>query len=538
MYVLIHVANIYSFFFPSIMDNLRILQWNSRNFHTNFDEFKQFLDKNPCDVLCLQSVHRSANELPILEGYYYPPYYKLKDNGDVGIATYIKANIIVKKNRPPDENNLILENEIILNGLPFRIINCYYPEGLSKENVDWIGNLDNTNDQILIVGDFNAHHSHWNNSIIDSKRGGQNLYQNLIKSSLTLLNDGSITRIPDRNNDSCSAIDLAFISASLSTKSYWSIQDDTLGSDHLPIIINIVNDFYQTVEKELEIGFDTKKADWNLFQSLLYHNILKSENKTCDNVQQQYDKFRKCVLDAAEISIPKKCTEYKVRYGNEWWNEHCAVAVRDKKRAYHFFKRHECQETLDLYKKAKYTCKKIIADAKIEYLENYIERNIKDFKDATKLWNKIKKIKNRFHLPEQPLLINGKKTQSNQEKADILAQSFAKNGQSLYLSDEIKNYRLKEEEIINPIINNIEKESNSTTDVLFTKTEMMICIKQINDVKKATGSDFISYEMIKHFPQNAIEALLDIYNKCYKNGIIPNQWSKAEVKALPKKGKK
>ena len=396
--------------------------------------------------------------------------------------------------------------------------------------------MKNDNEQFLILGDFNAHHSYWNTNIVESKRGGQKLYNCIIESSLTLLNDGSFTRIPDRVNDSSTALDLSFISANLAPACQWMIQDDTLGSDHLPIIINIASAIVGKIEKDIELGFDTKKADWGLFNSLLHERIIMIQNKSYKDVQKKYDDFRKIVLEVAEISIPRKSNEFKIRYGNNWWNDECAIAVRDKKRAFHLYKRHECDETLETYKKAKHECRKIINNAKIIYLEQYLNQNIKNFKDARILWKKIRNIKNRTKLPEQPLIINGIKTQSNQEKADLLAETFAKNSQSIFLPESIKTFREKEEH--NFETDNIPMNSELAINTSFSKTELMISIKQISDIKKATGSDLISYEMIKQFPDNAKEYLLQIYNECYCKGVIPNQWSNAEVKALPKKGKK
>ena len=520
------------------MANLRIFQWNARNFHTNLDQFKQFFDKNTCNIICLQSVNRKACDLPVLDGFYYPPYYKLNQNNHVSVATYINSNLVVKCVKPPldDNDSLSVAIELTINDKPFTVINCYYPEGVgNKTTTEWISKLDNHNEQILIVGDFNAHHNLWSNRSVEPRRGGQHLSTHIIESSLVLLNDGSFTRLPERATDSSTAIDLSLVSSCLAPVCQWLLQDDTLGSDHLPIIIQIQSNDIKELEHDLEVGFDTNKADWSLFQSILIEkmsNITISEN---DSIQFQYDQFRQIILQAAEISIPKKCNEYRARYGNKWWNDECAVAVTNKRKAYHYYKRNENDETLANFKKAKYECKRIIAQAKIKYLENYIENNILSFKDSCKLWKKIKRLKNRYHLPEQPLISQGIKTNSNLEKANILADTFAKNSQSIFLPEEIRSFRKDKELSVEPPVS---LQSDSPMNVSFSKTELMITIKQIKHVKKSTGCDLISYDMIKHFPNSAIEYLLKIFNACYVKGQIPNQWTEAEVIALPKKGKK
>ena len=397
---------LFSFFcFTFIMDNLKILQWNARNFHTNFDQFTQFLDKNNCDVICLQSVNRTASDLPVLDGYYYPPYYRLNDKKNVTIATYVRSNLAVKGKLFQSTTKYSVSIELTLNNKPFTIVNCYYPEGVSNKNeTEWISNLTDYNEQILILGDFNAHHDYWTNRSVESRRGGNYLSQHIIDSSLTLLNDGSFTRLPERSTDSCTAIDLSIISACMAPQCQWMIQDDSLGSDHLPIIISMETNNVRKLEQDLESGFNTKQADWTLFKTVLCEKMRNHTILNTDSVQKQYDQFRKLVLEAAEISIPRKSNDFQVRYGNAWWNDACSIAVTNKRKAYHYYKRKENDENLEIFKKAKYECKRVINQAKIKYLENYLENNVITYKDATKLWRKIQKIKNRYHLPEQPLV--------------------------------------------------------------------------------------------------------------------------------------
>ena len=290
------------------------------------------------------------------------------------------------------------------------------------------------------------------------------------------------------------------------------------------------------LEQDLESGFNTKQADWTLFKTVLCEKMRNHTFLNTDSVQKQYDQFRKLVLEAAEISIPRKSNDFQVRYGNAWWNDACSIAVTNKRKAYHYYKRKENDENLENFKKAKYECKRVINQAKIKYLENYLENNVITYKDATKLWRKIQKIKNRYHLPEQPLVYNGIKTNSNIDKANILAECFAKNSQKQSLPKEIQDFRSTEESNLNT--DDIPLISTSPNNLLFSKTELMVTLKQIQNSKKATGSDFISYDMIKNFPNNALDFLLYFFNRCYSEGTIPSQWTKAEVKALPKKGKK
>ena len=83
-------------------------------------------------------------------------------------------------------------------------------------------------------------------------------------SSLRLLNDGRITRIPDVSTHKASAIDLSLVTPDLAVNCTWYTEEDCLGSDHLPIVIEL-NENIKDAESEDEDKthkFQYKHADW------------------------------------------------------------------------------------------------------------------------------------------------------------------------------------------------------------------------------------------------------------------------------------
>ena len=54
-----------------------------------------------------------------------------------------------------------------------------------------------------------------------------------------MLNDGTLTRVPDRSHDRGTAVDPALVTPDLVEDVEWSVGDHPLSSDHLPITINI-----------------------------------------------------------------------------------------------------------------------------------------------------------------------------------------------------------------------------------------------------------------------------------------------------------
>ena len=148
------------------------------------------------------------------------------------------------------------------------ILSVYYPKGPNADNSDWIRNIPSSDKNWIILGDFNAHSPFWEPgcSITTCKR----FVENIIDSKLVLMNDGSITRVPDISSHRPSSIDLSLISPDLSVHASWATEDDTLGSDHLPIIIKVNEEIYNEEEEEDAIPkFLYKSANWDMYQAIL-----------------------------------------------------------------------------------------------------------------------------------------------------------------------------------------------------------------------------------------------------------------------------
>ena len=84
------------------------------------------------------------------------------------------------------------------------------------------------------MGDFNAHAPFGENGCTSVTCN--RLVENIVDSSLCLLNDGRITRIPDVSTHKATAIDLSLVTPDLAVNCTW-YTEDCLGSDRLPIII-------------------------------------------------------------------------------------------------------------------------------------------------------------------------------------------------------------------------------------------------------------------------------------------------------------
>ena len=195
----------------------------------------------------------------------------------------------------------------------FQIINVYNEKGLDTEtNTSYIIERSLQNLQLsketLIVGDFNAHHSWWNSSIINSIRA-DSLVAWLDQFNCELINKADISTCTRSTN---SVIDLAFATQNLyQLISDWYIDESNAsGSDH-----EIIKFYIRTKKTELVDNslcsdyFNLNKADWKLFSEEI---LRETNNIDFSNLDLEADlnaaalAMQKAIYLAAEKSISKR----------------------------------------------------------------------------------------------------------------------------------------------------------------------------------------------------------------------------------------
>ena len=159
------------------------------------------------------------------------------------------------------------------------VISVYFANGPKGDNTDWLKDFALSDKSYVIVGDFNAY------APLLFLGGGDGctsvtcnrLVENIVDSSLCLLNDGRITRIPDVSTHKATAIDLSLVTPDLAVNCTW-YTEDCLGSDHLPILTelneNIKDDEPEDEEKIPK--FKYKHADWEAYQAFLISSDINS----------------------------------------------------------------------------------------------------------------------------------------------------------------------------------------------------------------------------------------------------------------------
>jgi hypothetical protein len=116
------------------------------------------------------------------------------------------------------------------------IVPCYKQPHIKIELRVWKNFFAQFEGKFLIGGDFNRHHHSWGNS--KNCTTGNNLYNctTELKTNITLLNEGSQTRISDGIGSSA-VLGLTFVDSRSALLYTWKVGIDPWNSDHYPIFI-------------------------------------------------------------------------------------------------------------------------------------------------------------------------------------------------------------------------------------------------------------------------------------------------------------
>nr|KAG5712173.1 hypothetical protein BaRGS_014523 [Batillaria attramentaria] len=509
---------------------------------------KRYLQGKPkVDVLMLQSLNVRHQALPHLDGYYYPPAVDM-EKGRVMVATYVSTRLTYVDADPLTHVNPRTLGDCRLNlrsltvslsgGKEVTLVNVYYPDGIPDGSAcDWLKNFGAQTPDArrtwVVAGDFNASHRLWDPDATTA--GGRHLANAVLESNLSILNDCSVTRI-GQGGQRNSAIDITLASPALCLEATWETGDDNMQSDHLPIHITLD----QAVPTEVEVNSDPKyaydKADWEKFRTLLEAECEHlNRNSPDQDIDSKYEEIRSMILTAANAAIPQSRPQPSGggRLIGGWWNAECEEATAEKRRVLRAFKRNMTEENRELVRAATTHCSEVAEKARQEHWERFCAEQVQEPKDSSKLWRMIRAHRRRGRLPERALLVNGQKTQTAKEKADALAETFAKASQTEHLPPEMREYRRTEEQRFEKSENDGQAPSNGD----LTLEELRTAIGSLGSQGKATGHDPISYQMIRHFPDRMVKVLLGFYQTCWDSGQIPKAWKKAVVVAIPKDGK-
>ena len=304
--------------------NLNIFQWNANGILPRLPDLKNYIARQQIqpDIICIQESHLTDKKNLKIPSYITERRDRKDGKSYGGVATLIKTNIVytVLENIPDIEELTI---KIKLCNQDIIITNIYNPPGhhIEEKSYSQLANRPN----VVILGDLNAHLPLFGGRKTDS--GGISIEKLIDTYDLIVLNDRSGTRI--NNDGTLSSIDVTLASKNLGLKTNWHVHTESLGSDHLPILIEINE---KPVTQAITFTrYQYRRADWSTFKTecgkSFQEPIFDQDNAVYNN------NIVAAIHKAAEKSVPKTRNNNLRAKNTPYWNKRCNDAVKNRQKA-------------------------------------------------------------------------------------------------------------------------------------------------------------------------------------------------------------
>lgn len=289
----------------STMDNInrfhtiRFLQWNARELGAKKGDLAQI--SKHYDILAIQKTWFNP------EFYFSFPGFNIHRKGSTrknssGLCLLIRSGIQFTV----ESNLFCLDGLLHTTGIRIItskgllvVVSLYKNPIFNIKYKHWIqifASINNT-DNIIIMGDFNAHNPSWGCSTTNSAR--QSLEKATSDCHLYIINNGSPTRITSLSQN-LSAIDFTLVNPDLLPNCTWMVPEDALDSDHYPIetIINLSI----KINTRLLHRIDSASTNWSDFKKFLIlqeDTILNRINDPSYRPDEQLTYLSSLLVDAA-----------------------------------------------------------------------------------------------------------------------------------------------------------------------------------------------------------------------------------------------
>ncbi|XP_077265724.1 uncharacterized protein LOC143899358 isoform X2 [Temnothorax americanus] len=201
-------------------------------------------------------------------------------------------------------------------------------------------------DDVIILGDFNAHNTLWNCDL--TNENGDTLLDIMNEKDLLCVNVDTKSRL-GYSGQRDSNLDLLFCSMGMIDEMECCQEDDNWGSDHFPLTFRI--DRHTRIYRKLTNRVSTKRTDWERYCGFVAGEFETFSVTDMDNVDLNFDSYYKTFIDILKNGIARasgrKLTPEVIKKPNKnkrshrWWDVQCDEMIRNRKSALSTFKKHK-----------------------------------------------------------------------------------------------------------------------------------------------------------------------------------------------------
>jgi ribonuclease HI/endonuclease/exonuclease/phosphatase family metal-dependent hydrolase len=510
-----------------------LMQWNAYGIRRRVAELKHYIStlENTPHVICLQETFLKPTDKTNFKLTGYNCERKDRENEQKGgVAILIRKGVKYTVINTPANMECIGVKLDMKHGQHLNIFSVYCPPNrekpLDSAAFTELLKLKNT----IVMGDLNAKSAVWKSP--KANKNGRVLEELIDENRCVCLNTGQGTYQKHQGGLSC--LDLSIVSASLATKCNWSTINNTLGSDHQPTFITL-ND--TVTDEPTKPKWILNKADWTMFTDQCRRLI--NNSLVDDDTGRFHNNVINSMITAANTCIPKrKGNQRRKTKTVPYWDDGCTKAILNRNKT-----RNKFNSTGDMndhieYKKAKGIAQRTIKDSSRQYWQNYCSTLC----DNTKLgsvWRMSQAMNGVQSQSVHRALTdrNGLVASSDQDKANLLAHTFAMGSSTASHTDTFKVHKNEAEKKFNIDAQTSANPPNKIhLNDSFSLHELYTAVRHVKN-DSAPGQNEITYEMMKHLPRQSLKILLKLYNQIWASGRLPTDFKHSEIIAFPKPDK-
>jgi Reverse transcriptase (RNA-dependent DNA polymerase)/Endonuclease-reverse transcriptase len=404
------------------------------------------------------------------------------------------------------------------------IIGVYLHELLDNSHIDTLFDSVKADENLIILGDFNAKHSTWNNSRNNSR--GAKLNKSIQHYNWTVINTNKEPTFHRKcgNKLQLSTLDLAIVRIKQQCNATLTVQTDTqLTSDHHPIVVEWKDNNSKTEEKLEEppyrISANTSIEEWELYRTRT-ETQFKKEEKTIEHkhqqptqqLEQEWTSFKNTINLVALATFG---TQSKNRAMNNWMKD---PKIKDKEKQYTNAKKTYLKDPTS------------INQARMQ-LKQYVMKQTYD-RIKQQYWEEFSNKLQSGHNVNWPTIKKSKRKEATSARNFLLGNNTTL---PTTLKESLNN-------AVKDVAATFAKEGGPTPRLPIDKgTHVSVTEKEVDTAIAALwytspGPDKIHAKMIKELGEQGKKRISRLFDQSLSLGYLPQDWRDARTILIKKKG--
>ncbi|KAJ0177088.1 hypothetical protein K1T71_007097 [Dendrolimus kikuchii] len=513
--------------------SLKVHLTNIRGLHSNLVAVHHHLETEKPALLFLSETQiRPPSDV----SYLSYPGFTLEHNfkSRAGVCLYTRDDVCYRRLRNLEDHRFSVLWTLVDTGMEKILYACVYRSHSGDQEMTRLteylceaadaGQQKYPTAQLVILGDFNAHHHEWLFPYQSTDHAGRETRKLALALNLTQLVQEA-TRVPDVEGHTANCLDLLLTNE---PDQYSVSVSSPLGSsDHCLVKAVSAHCPPKTTANGARREWRYKSADWDemrsFFASYPWQRVCFSSNDPS-------------VCADAIADVIRQGMEYYIPYSDKiasvqarpWFSAECKHAESYKHKAYLAWVDARNRKTKDVklkkkaFNKVAKSCKKVLRKARFDHISR-IGNKLASYPAGSKaFWSLAKAVESNFCRPSLPPLLrpDGSLAHTAEEKANLLATLFAESS------------RLDTNGATPP---HLPHSGTSMAEIHIRQKEVRKTLKAL-DVNKASGPDGIPAIVLKTCAPELTPILTRLYRLSLKTGLVPKSWKQANVQPVPKKG--